>query len=482
MKRIAFVFLLFVLLTVLWWAALWLALPVEWLQSEPPAFVLLHIAPPVLALAAGWAGKWAWGWRKTRANRLADERKAAGKRATQDAAYASHLVELARLRAHLECRGVWQELPLEVARGIGGESVLLSLLQRVFSRALSQCEALAWLPVYVLSGRGAEESVAQLIQQAMLHAVTMTGVENPPPQPECIPLPGSGNLADRLIALFDNNPALPAAILVGIDSPLGEAQQVEDSDSSPECRPEHTVVAALLSRPGLAAPDAAQIARIEAIRNQANNPMTPHWEREQARGENPDQATLNWGNMPLPMQLAFLKNLPPVAALHRTNTIQNPAPKNSVLTRQFQDAIQKALIHAGLRELPFKSEEPQDEQTKPTEKPKPEEPKPLELGWLVHNADPGCIGALASSLGDFGCELDLFAESSNLEKEVGDAGATRSVLMLAEALTRAAQLQQPVLVAEFEGTRRVAIGMTCPVTQKASTGTKTPDLSLEAAA
>ncbi|MCL1860399.1 MAG: hypothetical protein FWG52_02540, partial [Proteobacteria bacterium] len=223
MKRVVFVFLLFILLTVLWWTALWLALPVEWLQSEPPAFVLLHIAPPVLALAAGWAGKRAWSWHKTRAKRLADERKAAGKQATQDAAYVSHLADLARLRTHLECRGVWQELPLEVARRIGGESVLLSLLQRVFSKALSQCEAMAWLPVYVLVGRGVEESAVQLklIQQAMQHAMTMTGVENLPPQPECIPLPGSGNLADRLISLFDNNPALPAAILVGIDSPLG---------------------------------------------------------------------------------------------------------------------------------------------------------------------------------------------------------------------------------------------------------------------
>ncbi|MCL1860023.1 MAG: hypothetical protein FWG52_00600, partial [Proteobacteria bacterium] len=160
----------------------------------------------------------------------------------------------------------------------------------------------------------------------------------------------------------------------------------------------------------------------------------------------------------------------------------NPASKQGALTRQLHEAIQEALVYAGLREQPFKSEEPQGEQKKPTEKPKPEEPKPLELGWLVHNADPGCIGALASSLGDFGCELDLFAESSNLEKEGGDAGATRSVLMLAEALTRAAQLQQPVLVAEFEGTRRITIGLTCPVTQKALADAGTSVKKLGAAA
>ncbi|MCL1860263.1 MAG: hypothetical protein FWG52_01835, partial [Proteobacteria bacterium] len=229
-------------------------------------------------------------------------------------------------------------------------------------------------------------------------------------------------------------------------------------------------------------PDATQITRIENIRNQAKNPMTPYWEREQVHGGNPDQALLHWDNLPLPMQLAFLKNLPPVAALHRTNTIQNPATKQGALKRQFLDASQKALIHAGLRELPFKCEEPQNEQTKPTEKPKPEEPKPLELGWLVHNASADGIGALASSLGEFGCELDLLNESSNLEKEGEDAGAMRCVLMLAEALTRTAQQQQPVLVAEFEGTRRVAIGLTCPVTQQASSGTGTPEQPLEAAA
>ncbi|MCL1860250.1 MAG: hypothetical protein FWG52_01770, partial [Proteobacteria bacterium] len=215
---------LLALFCALWWAALWLALPVEWLQGSLPSIVLVHVGPPILAISALWAGKRAWGWRKARVKRLADERETAGKKATQDAAYASHLTELARLHAHLECRSVWQEHPLKVTQEIGGEAVLLSLLQQVFSKALSQCEALAWLPVYVLSGRrDAEESAAQLklIQQAMQHAMTMTGVENLPPQPECIPLPGSGNLADRLISLFDNNPALPAAILVGIDSPLG---------------------------------------------------------------------------------------------------------------------------------------------------------------------------------------------------------------------------------------------------------------------
>ncbi|MCL1860330.1 MAG: hypothetical protein FWG52_02170, partial [Proteobacteria bacterium] len=159
-----------------------------------------------------------------------------------------------------------------------------------------------------------------------------------------------------------------------------------------------------------------------------------------------------------------------------------PASKQGALTRQLHEAIQEALVYAGLRELPFKNKEAQDEQAKPVEKPKPTEPKPLELGWLVHNAGSDGIGALASSLGDFGCEFDLFAESSNLEKEVGDVGATRSMLMLAEALTRASQLQQPVLVAEFEGTCRVAIGLTCPVTQQASTNTKSPGQPLEAAA
>jgi|GEM_PF-1198459 len=487
----------------LWWAALWLALPVEWLQGELPTLVLLHIAPPVLALVAWRAGRWAWGWRKTRAKRLANEREAAGKQATQDAAYASHLKEVVEKRAHLVCRGVWadvarkpeglgdgspqcvwQKYSTEASMEAGSEAALLSSLQQVFFDAIAGCEALPWLPVYTLSKRGAEESATQqkLILQAMRQAVVVADVDNPPQQPECITLPGSGNVADRLIALFDNNPALPAAILVGIDSPLGEVQETENFGFDPRPKPENVVVTVLLSRPGLTAPDATQIARIEAIRNQANNPMTPHWEREQARGENLNQL-LHWDDkMPVPMQLAFLKNLPPLATLHKTSTIQNPATKNSALTQQFQEAIQKALVCAGLREQPFKSEEPQDEQAKPAEKPKPVEPKPLELGWLVHNVGADGIGALLSGLGDFGCELDLFAESSNLEKESVDTGATRSVLMLAEALTRAAQLQQPVLVAEFEETRRIDIGLTCPVTQKASTNTKSPGQPLETAA
>ncbi|MDR3212504.1 MAG: hypothetical protein LBT71_01080 [Azoarcus sp.] len=66
-----------------------------------------------------------------------------------------------------------------------------------------------------------------------------------------------------------------------------------------------------------------------------------------------------------------------------------------------------------------------------------------------------------------GCELDVLEETNNLDKEHGDVGAARGVLMLAEAIILAAQLQKPVLAAEFGEGDAVAMGLVRPLPAEA---------------
>ena len=476
--------LCFALLIAFWWALLWLVLPTEWLLGTLPSLVSVHVMPPLLAVTAWWTGKQAWNWRKVKAKERAKKIEAAEKEAAREVAKAAHREKSQQYRAFVECRAVWAaliNLPKWAAagtdlcvllkqspktiQGSGSDVALISSLQQVFAAAFEQCEALVWLPIMLASNDPLQPG---WIEQAWRQAVAQSSIEHYPSQPDCAVLPGRGDIPDRLIALFENYPDQPAIILVGMASPLAETDKLKKPDPALG----HAVTALLLSRPGLIAPDEAQTACISE--DKANDPLLPHWEREQALKVS--QAFLQWGKIPLTMTLAFLKSLPPIATLHRANTIHNPAPRQSVQTRQIQESIQMALICAGLRELPFEEEEPKGKQAKP------EEPALLDLGWLVHNATPDNLGSLIPALMSLGCELSPIGEASNVVEEHGDIGEARGMLMLAESLIRAAQLEQPVLMARFDKVDGITIGLALPASKNAPADSSMPDQQLGIAA
>jgi hypothetical protein len=282
----AFMLLCFVILAAMWWALLWLVLPIGWLQGELPSFIAVHVVPPFLPIVAWVAGKRAWAWRKAKIKERAEKIEAAEKAAAQATAKAEHQKTQEQLRTFVECRAVWAafanipkwtevearqcmivEQPPEFLQGIGREVALTSSLQSVFSVAFEQCKAAVWLPVYFVSDDTARQG---WIEQAWQQAVEESNIESYPPQPDCALLPGSGEIQDRLIALFESCPDLPAAILVGMDSPLAGMDQSENADS----RPGHAVTALLLSRPGLNAPSETQIA---ASQRQKDDELMPYW-------------------------------------------------------------------------------------------------------------------------------------------------------------------------------------------------------------
>ncbi|WP_255992271.1 hypothetical protein [Chitinolyticbacter albus] len=470
-------------ITGLWWALVWYVLPIDLRQLSVPSLVLLHIGPPLLFSAAWSVFKRVRTSRAAKAAEAAAAAQAAEQQAKVDAAKAAHEAELKRRRTHVECRAVWSAMPkvpdwhegdpaqclmleqdqAEVA-GVGREAALAPSLQQVFEAALLQSEAVAWLPIHVLPGRDLDGvTQLELVKQAWQQAVVACGIEQVPAQPDCKFLPGSEQVADRVIALFENDPSLPAMVLLGLDSPLGDEPEDDDFADEPDAetlalrrhigKPGHAVAAVLLSRPGLVTfvdPDAGL-----AERN-SDDPYTPYWEQDHGR----EASSAQWGRVPPPLQPGLVA-MAPFAALHQSRSAyrQGGLDKGNVLARQIQSLVEGVLVNATLRDLPFDSSEAK-------------EAEPLELGWLVHNSGGVDVGgirlaAIASALHYFGCEINPVDEASNLVVEHGDVGAARSVLLLAEALIRVAQLQKPVLVAEFDGNDSIGIGLMRPVTEGA---------------
>ena len=451
-----FKFLCIAILAVLWWAALWLVLPIGWLHGTLPSFIAVHIAPPLLPVAAWWAGKRAWAWHKTRVKERSEKMVAAEKEAAHEAAKAAHLEDMEHRHAHVECRAVWAEFaPMpdwakdgakqctllaqtpKTIQGTGRKAALISSLQRVFAAAFAQCEAAVWLPVMLL---GDDPEPLEWVAIAWNQAIAQCEIQNFPPQPDCEFLSSNSEILDRLIAMFADDPGLPAVILAGMDSPLADSALMGYSNADENG---HAVIAVLLSRQALMAPpDDVQTNSSEP---EDENHLLPYWERKHKAD------TPQWERIPPPLRQVFW-GLSPIAALRRSSAVSALESEwESVQNRQIRDAIHDAFIHAGLLDWPFKEEKSEKESTQ-AEQAKPKEPEPLKLGWFVHDSNDGArLAMLILALENCGCErISLSAETSNPQKEHGNTGMARSVLMLAEALVRAAKLQKPVLAAETD--------------------------------
>ena len=467
-KILRFVVLILILVA-LWCAVLWLGLPQEWTQrflQNPslPSLIALHVAPPLFVVAVWRACKRVWSWGAARAEKRAAAKKAAEQEATQVAAKATHQETLEKRRAYLECRAVWAmavahkpdwaevsaqnsvltKQGVEEIKGTLRERALISSLQQVLDLALSQCETAVWLPVMLVADAHAPAQLGW-IKRAWQEAVEVNGKSSLPGLSlDCKVLPGNGAIPDRVIALFESNPDLPAVLLVGMDSPLADTPETDEEDSG-QPKPGHAVAMVLLSRPGLTVPENASLRNPE----RDANPYTPFWERDLGQGGD----TPGWGRVPPSSRSVFLEGCPAIATLHRMSAIGSLATKRSALSRQIQDAVQDALVLAGLRELPLKGEEPGSD--------KQADSKGGELEWgrLVHDANPDRLGALALALANFDCDINPLKEASDLLEEHGNVGTARGMLMLAEALVHAAKLKKPVLLVETAEGQGMNIGL-----------------------
>ncbi|MDR3212505.1 MAG: hypothetical protein LBT71_01085 [Azoarcus sp.] len=284
-------------MTALWWAVLWYVLPLDFSALSNSAMLGLHAAPPLLAEAAWFAFKRLRTLRAKRAKEAAEKTGEAKKQAETGTVSAAREEALRHRRAHAECRALWLEMAgisdwLEKTpqrctlfersgndvRGAGSKAVLTKALQQIFESVLDD-EPLIWLPVYLVPGNDPGDDARRLewIEQAWRQTAAARGIET---RPRCALLPGEGALAGRVIDLFENDPELPALILLGMDSLLADGTDDADDDTEavddpPRRAPGHAVAAMLLSRPGLVLPADMKIA---PERKEAGI-YTPYWER-----------------------------------------------------------------------------------------------------------------------------------------------------------------------------------------------------------
>jgi hypothetical protein len=463
-------------ITGLWWAALWYVLPLDLRTLSTPALLGLHAGPPLLTEAAWFAFKRLRALRVKKAKEAAEKTGETQKQAETEAARLAREEAMRHRRAHAECRALWldvtktpdwmadapkqctlSERAADEVRGSGSQAVLGGALQRIFE-AILENGLLAWLPVYLIPGNDPDSDARRLewLERAWRQAATVkvSGGEAPP---RLGMLPGEGTVTARAITLFENNPELPALLLLGMGSPLAddaadEPEAPEAADDSPkQTAPGHAVVAALLSRPGLALPKDLEIAAVEERKK--ISAYAPYWERANVSVERP---VPGWGGMPAKLLPVFLETLEPFATLHRAHPVLCPARG---YLHALQRTIEDVLVDGGLRKIP--------EDQKPAEA---ESPGPPDLGWIVHNdgeGDAQDIAAryvrLTAGLSAAGCEMNVLEEANNLDEDHGDVGAARGALIMAEALIRAAQLQKPVLAAEFGEKDNVVIGLARPL-------------------
>jgi hypothetical protein len=341
------------------------------------------------------------------------------------------------------------EQDADALRRQGREAALSSSLRKVFDAGLSQCEALGYLPLYLLpdhAGNTAMELVRKTWQEA-LAAKFPHGKDAP--VPDCRRLPGADEpLSERLLALFEAEPTMPAIWLLGVDSLLAHGAQTDDGSGDSGIEPGHAVAALVLSRPDLVLVKEDTVERPDDA-----DPYRPYWERGQGGREAPQ-----WGKVP-PSLRVQLWGLLPFARLHRSRalSLQGDTARIRTRARQLQGLIETVLVDAGLLESP----PPGGSEAKAFE--------PPDVGYLIHNSgaedDPVASNRLVSltaALRGFDCPMDL-DRACNALAEHGDTGAARGALMLAEAAVRAALAQLPVMVADWGGEDRVCVGMALPV-------------------
>jgi membrane protein implicated in regulation of membrane protease activity len=442
MKRFLLGLLCILFLFALWWAALWFVLPVDWLQGTQASFVAIHVAPPSSVILTWMI------WKLFKSSRKKAQRTTA--EGEQEALRIANQEERALARAHVECRGLWVALSkapdwmreavkhctfleeeTDELQGNDLEVALTASLEQLFEVAFRQNEALVWLPVF-LAHDGIQ---VEWVENAWKQALWSGRFARHPAVLDCQMLPGTGNMAARIINLFGSEHSPPALVL-GMDSTL-DARRTSNAG--------HAVLAFLFSQPGLDAlptgPDD------DAPVKQETDSYTPYWEHDFKTGSSP-----HWGNIPSSLRQGFLSRYAAFATLHRPvddigERDELMGSQTRALKQQIHDALPEAFIRAGLREPPFKE----------TELP--------EIGWLVHDShDTARFVAIASALADYKCALNPVLEASNLREECGDVGAAREALMLAGATIRAAQLEKPILLVGSGEGGATTVGVLRPCT------------------
>lgn len=490
--------LVFLIVGALWWTALWFGIAPDFSKWSNPGLLAIHVLPP-LTLYLSW-----WFWRRHAKQKKIQtleerEKKAqAEQQAALEAARAKHTQEMQTRRFSCDCRvmaigdlAINANGPLELPEGLSvsidivtadekattvAKTDLFDALEPAIVDALGyvyqECGAAAVFPIYVVPP--ASVSAADVIKRvreinAKLIADMMLSVKPKAGTPSVLFLPSGDSAANSVIALFENTPDLPGAVVLAFDSPLSQAAGLSsDEDASeqdtPFGKPSHGVFALLFTNADLPAMLNAVAGRRESVEEEHDS-LTPFWEKNQQPTGN--LALLTMASLELREELA---QLPAIARIHRAAFVQTGKSKDKErvleLSRTFTTLLERAQINAGLIDVPFLSDAA-DGQADGKKEGEEKAPAGSRCEWLVHNAgEPGRIGTRLSAMGSallyFKIDRNPTEIATNIVSKVGNLGRATPIGMLALALVQAQGKGAPVLCAEFSEPDGIAVAFAVP--------------------
>lgn len=463
-----------------WGGLLWFRLPINLANFSPLNLIALHAGPPLLVTLCAWL------WQRARSKRAAT---AEAERTTAEAqkraaalaeAQAVHDTYMAQRRLSCDCRAVavtglvaqdehvasrlpegegihWGVLEAEELADLSDPlAALAPYLAEALAAIYECCPAAIWLPHFIcpLHDVAGETLLATVREAACTAAAHVVDDETAPALVRF--LPEAGHITERYLRLFESDSALPGAVVLGFDSPLARGAPVDEDafpdDEDPkekEARhwqgaPSQAVAAVLLTASRLER--LATELRAEVIDSESTDAYTPYWERSHT---NDGEAWLS--RIPATWR-ASLVDAPILAHLHRGGCRQSEQGevRPLALAGFCLAALDRALVNAGLRDLPFGAESPTGSAV----------PLSETCRWLVHHAGGverggSRLAALGNALTYFGIDLHPIDEASNSVVQFGHVGRALPVLLSALTVSHAAR-DGGAVCAEFPSRSEVA--------------------------
>ncbi|MBS1157492.1 MAG: hypothetical protein H6R07_3416 [Proteobacteria bacterium] len=463
-----------------WGGLLWFRLPINLANFSPLSLIALHVGPPLLVTL------WVWLWQRARNKRVAmveAERAAAEAEknaAVRTAAQAVYDERMAQRRFACDCRAVAVAGLVAQNEGVAdllpeGEGIYWGLvdaeemvdfsdplealtpyLEEALTELYQHSPAAIWLPHFISPPHDvAGEMLLAKVREAACTAAAQV-VDEEVPSVLVRFLPEAGHTTERFLGLFESDQALPGAVVLGFDSPLVRRGPVDEDafpgDEEPAERevrywqglPGQAVAALLLTAPWLER-QAADL-RVDVIETADADAYTPYWERNHASDNDAWLARIP------AIWRASLVDAPILACLHRGGSRQagQEVVRPLALANFCLAALDRALVNAGLRDMPFGAESPAE----------PKAPLNESCCWLVHHAGAvECGGTRLAALGNaltyFGIDLHPVDEASNSVVQFGHVGRALPLLLSALTVAHAAR-DGGAVCAEFPSPSEVA--------------------------
>jgi hypothetical protein len=456
------------------------------ISSMPLGLALaVYILPPFVL----WTGWLAMRWRTSKLQQQEAERRTAEEAsrcaAERAAAHQRHEDELQLRRFHCDCRALaisvakTRNLPLAdtlppntdinilddcMPHGAISLQRLRPAIENVLRFVYSTSPAAVLLPIYVvpptdIPGNDVLELV-HIIRAGLAESVETDANHAAP----ILFLPTATHACDGMLALFENAPDLPGAIVLAFDSPLARllADEVESEaqlypHEYPNGFPNEGAVALLVTSTELARMLEA-VSAFEPL-SLDEDALMPFWER----------ASIPEGLSPLLARMdrvlrAELGLLPIIGCIHRASVGTPKSERSSILemTRLLQSLLEQAQVDTGLIDKPFMLEDADNAESEVAQ----QRPR---CARLVHNAgNAGTCGKRLAALGSamlyFGIDFSPVDPESatNAPACLGNLGCASAVAQLALGIAHAAQSAAPALCATFSDRDSIALSIAMP--------------------